>query len=188
VVDNIGTGVSSGFDGVLLRFERFDGVEVKGNRQLVGKNVTPIALVNSCNVDIDGNDFGPAAPAPATLGDCSAPGLAPATSSTTGRIRGTAGQPTEVERRAEARRRRAESRRRAAERKATRRRAADRPERAAAPTDDDDSAVPIVLALLAGVGAGVAGTVVVQRVRRHRASASPTGGSESRDEGGTDPD
>ena len=69
----------------LLRFERFDGVEVKGNRQAVRAGVTPIVLLNSCHPDVSGNDFGGASSAPQATGDSTAPGLAPVTSSTTGR-------------------------------------------------------------------------------------------------------
>src|SRR6478752_10799151 len=55
VLDNTGEGVSRGFDRTLLRFERFDGVEVKGNKQAVAKGVSPIRLLNSCHPDVSGN-------------------------------------------------------------------------------------------------------------------------------------
>jgi hypothetical protein len=84
VIDNTGEGGSKGFQNALLRFERFDGVEVKGNKQAVGKGVSPIVLLNSCHADVSGNDFGGAPTTPVVTGDCAAPGLAPATSSTSG--------------------------------------------------------------------------------------------------------
>jgi hypothetical protein len=83
VLDNVGEGTSRGYQDALLRFERFDGIEIKGNRQAVAKGVTPIVLLDSCNPDVSGNDFGGASATPTTTGDCSTPGLAPATSSTT---------------------------------------------------------------------------------------------------------
>lgn len=165
ILDNTGEGVSKGYQRTLLRFERFDGIEVRGNRQAVAKNVAPITLINSCNADIGTNDFGPDVPPPVTLGDCAAPGLAPVTSSTTGRAGLKGKQPTAADRRAAALRR-AEARRRAADR-----RAAAKPEQAPAP-DDDDSALPIVLALVGGVVVGAAGVVVVQRIRRRSQPAA----------------
>jgi hypothetical protein len=83
VIDNTGEGTSKGFSQTLMRFERFDGVEVKGNKQAVGKGVSPIVLLDSCNPDVSGNDFGGASETPVATGDCSTPGLAPLTTSTT---------------------------------------------------------------------------------------------------------
>lgn len=73
ILDNVGTGVSSGYEGTLLRFERFDGIEVRGNRQRVADGVTPIRLINSCNETISGNEFGTSDPAVTREGDCSTP-------------------------------------------------------------------------------------------------------------------
>jgi hypothetical protein len=75
VIDNTGSGTSQGYEGVLLRFTRFDGIEVRGNHQRVGDGITPVLLHASCNATVSGNDF-PGASAAATVkeeGDCSTP-------------------------------------------------------------------------------------------------------------------
>ncbi len=58
VIDNRGVGPSEGYEGTLMRFTRFDGIEVRGNRQRVAPGVTPIVLLNSCNETVTDNDFG----------------------------------------------------------------------------------------------------------------------------------
>ena len=73
IIDNVGTGVSAGYEGTLLRFERFDGIEVRGNRQRVASGVTPIRLIDSCNDTVTGNDFGSAGSDIRREGDCATP-------------------------------------------------------------------------------------------------------------------
>ena len=75
VLDNVGSGTSHGYQGALMHITRFDGVEVRGNRQAVAAGVTPVQLVDSCHETVTGNDFGSASPALGKQGDCSAPGL-----------------------------------------------------------------------------------------------------------------
>lgn len=72
VIDNTGDGTSTGYQGVLMRFTRFDGIEVRGNRQRVADGVTPVVLHNSCNATVTGNDFGSvrAGEVVKTDGDC----------------------------------------------------------------------------------------------------------------------
>src|SRR5207244_5003664 len=41
VIDNTGSSTSHGYQGVLMRFTRFDGIEVRGNHQPVADGVTP---------------------------------------------------------------------------------------------------------------------------------------------------
>ena len=72
VIGNRAEGSSSGYEGTLMRFTRFDGIEVRGNHQQVSAGTTPVLLHNSCNATISGNDFG-AQPATAVVrrdGDC----------------------------------------------------------------------------------------------------------------------
>ncbi len=73
IIDNVGTGVSTGYEGTLLRFERFDGIEVRGNRQRVASGVTPIRLIDSCNDTVTANDFGSAGSDIRREGDCATP-------------------------------------------------------------------------------------------------------------------
>jgi|GEM_PF-4784884 hypothetical protein len=72
VIDNAGDGTSTGYQGVLMHFTRFDGIEVRGNHQRVASGVTPVVLHNSCNATVTGNDFGPvrAADVVKADGDC----------------------------------------------------------------------------------------------------------------------
>lgn len=160
VIDNTGEGVSRGYQRALLRFERFDGVEVKGNHQAVRKGVSPIMLLNSCNPDVSGNDFGEASAAPVVIGDCSAPGLAPVTTSTTSPLGPAAG------------RRVADSGRNgnAARRKAAARRAAATPSTTVAPRGvhrgGGTSPVTIALAFLVGALVGAGAVALVQWSRR----------------------
>lgn len=160
VVDNVAEGTSHGLDGVLMSFTRYDGVEVRGNRQSVASGVVPVAFTNSCRTTVTGNEFGADASAPTSTGDCRAPGVAPS-------------RPTATTRPAAARR---GTRGGAA---AGARRAARRPRPTAPPatvvvtrSDDPDRAVAIVLAFAAGVAAGVGGLVLFLRTRRN--SATPT--------------
>ena len=73
VVDNSGDGVSDGYQGALMRFTRFDGIEVKGNRQRVADGVTPVLLVNSCNSAVAENDFQASVATVHEDGGCSTP-------------------------------------------------------------------------------------------------------------------
>ena len=158
IVGNTGAGASAGYQGALLRFERFDGVEVTGNRQSVRSGVTPVVLLQSCHAEVHGNEFGGGAPAPAVTGDCADPGLAPVTSSTTGPA------DTAAQRRAAARRLAATRRRAAA-----RRRTAATPPTTVAPVvvqHGGTSAVTIALAVGIGALAGAGGVLLVQRLRR----------------------
>ncbi len=75
VLDNVGSGTSHGYQGALMHISRFDGVEVRGNRQTVAAGVTPVQLVDSCHETVTGNDFGSASPALGKQGDCSSPGV-----------------------------------------------------------------------------------------------------------------
>ena len=72
VIGNRGEGSSGGYEGTLMRFTRFDGIEVRGNRQRVSAGTTPVLLHNSCNATISGNDFGSvgAADVVKSDGDC----------------------------------------------------------------------------------------------------------------------
>ena len=58
IIGNRGDASSSGYEGTLMRFTRFDGIEVRGNQQRVSAGTTPVGLHNSCNATISGNDFG----------------------------------------------------------------------------------------------------------------------------------
>ncbi|MEO6469714.1 MAG: right-handed parallel beta-helix repeat-containing protein [Acidimicrobiia bacterium] len=72
VIGNRGDGSSRGYEGTLMRFTRFDGIEVRDNVQQVAAGTTPVLLHNSCNATISGNDFG-AVSAPDVVksdGDC----------------------------------------------------------------------------------------------------------------------
>ncbi len=89
-IDNVGIGRSEGYEGALMRFERIDGVEVRGNRQAVASGVAPVQLVNSCNEQVAGNEFRGAATDIAAEGSCTTAGLKPSTGSP-GR-RGATGQ------------------------------------------------------------------------------------------------
>jgi hypothetical protein len=176
VIDNTGEGVSAGYQRALLRFIRFDGVEVKGNHQAVRKRVAPVVLVDSCHPDVSGNDFGGASEAPVVTGDCSAPGLAPITTSTTGSA-GAAGA-------AAARRAAAIARRDAV---ARRRAAAGRPA-ATTPTTvaprvvhrgGGTSPVTIALAFVLGALVGAGAVALVLRSRgRPAAARAPTPAAE----------
>lgn len=73
VLDNSGDGVSEGYEGALMRFTRFDGIEVRGNRQRVAAGVTPVLLVNSCNSAVTDNDFQASVDTVREEGDCSVP-------------------------------------------------------------------------------------------------------------------
>ena len=75
VIDNVGVGTSAGYEGALMRFERLDGIEVRGNRQHVRSGVTPVRLVDSCHETVSGNDFGSVSDTVTREGDCSSPGL-----------------------------------------------------------------------------------------------------------------
>jgi hypothetical protein len=168
VIGNTGEGVSRGYGRALMRFDRFDGVEVKGNKQSVAKGVTPIVLIDSCNTDISGNDFGGASAVPAVTGGCNAPGLAPVTSSTTG--------PAGAARRAEAANRRAaaNARRNAARR--AQRTPATPPTSAPRPVvvtrGGGTSPITVALAFLAGALAGGGALFLYQWPRGGRPSAS----------------
>ncbi len=155
ILDNVGTGVSSGYEGTLLRFERFDGIEVRGNRQRVAAGVTPIRLINSCNETVRGNDFGPADPMITREGDCSTP--IPLGRRNQG---GAANQP------GGARPGRGST-------TTTATVAVSAPPSTAPPvgTDESDNGLAIVLALGVGLLAGVGVTLGFQRVRR--ASSGP---------------
>lgn len=80
VIDNVGTGRSGGYEGALMRFERFDGIEVRGNRQRVERGVVPVRLINSCNERVTGNDFDETVNVTESEGRCDAPGLRSSTS------------------------------------------------------------------------------------------------------------
>ena len=73
VVDNTGDGVSDGYQGALMRFTRFDGIEVKNNRQRVAEGVVPVLLVNSCNATVGDNEFRASVDTVHEVGDCSTP-------------------------------------------------------------------------------------------------------------------
>ena len=72
VIGNRSEGSSNGYEGTLMRFTRFDGIEVRGNRQRVSAGTTPVLLHNSCNATISGNDFGSVSAADVVKsdGDC----------------------------------------------------------------------------------------------------------------------
>ncbi len=72
VIDNRGDGPSSGYQGALMRFTRFDGIEVRGNHQPVAPGTTPVVLHNSCNATVSGNEFGDVSAAAVVKsdGDC----------------------------------------------------------------------------------------------------------------------
>lgn len=75
IIGNAGDGTSEGFEGALMRFSRFDGVEVRGNRQGVARGVTPVLAHNSCSVTVVDNDFDGARGSAITKsdGDCHTP-------------------------------------------------------------------------------------------------------------------
>ncbi len=72
VIGNRSEGSSGGYEGTLMRFTRFDGVEVRGNHQRVSAGTTPVVLHNSCNATVSGNDFGSVSSADVVKsdGDC----------------------------------------------------------------------------------------------------------------------
>lgn len=144
VIDNTGEGSSPGYQGVLMRFTRFDGIEVRGNHQRVDDGVTPVLLHNSCNATVTSNDFGSVRGGDVvkTEGDCTtgpvarAPRLqstprptVPATVVPTHRSRDTGGQTS-----------------------------------------------PVTVELAVGIGAlaGIGGTLLTQRARRHRSERAGT--------------
>lgn len=73
VIDNTGDGTSRGYQGVLMRFTRFDGIEVRGNHQRVARGVTPVLLHDSCHDTVIGNNFGGATTVVGRDGDCATP-------------------------------------------------------------------------------------------------------------------
>ncbi|MGZ6997997.1 MAG: right-handed parallel beta-helix repeat-containing protein [Acidimicrobiia bacterium] len=162
VLDNTGDGTSAGFDGALMRFTRWDGLEIRGNHQAVTGRTTPIVLTDSCNVSVAGNDFGSGARPPRTDGDCTAPGLR---------------TPRPVAPGVAARRARAAARRRRAQGRQAR-------PSTTAPTAPvvvtrtkrvgGSSPVTVALAFAAGAAAGAAGMFLAQWTRR-RASEEGDG-------------
>jgi hypothetical protein len=166
VLDNTGEGVSRGFDRTLLRFERFDGVEVKGNKQAVAKGVSPIVLLNSCHPDVSGNDFGGASGTPVVTGDCTAAGLAPVTSSTTGTVAARRAANANARAAAQARRR------------AAARRRFPTPGSTVAPRivvhhDSGSSPVTIALAFVLGALAGGGAVALIPWLRNRSGSGAP---------------
>ena len=73
VIDNTGDGASAGYQGVLMRFTRFDGIEVRGNHQRVARGVTPVFLHDSCHDNVIANDFPGASTVVSRDGDCATP-------------------------------------------------------------------------------------------------------------------
>ena len=73
VIDNTGDGTSAGYQGALMRFTRFDGIEVRGNHQRVAHGVTPVLLHDSCNDTVTANDFAGASTVVSRDGDCATP-------------------------------------------------------------------------------------------------------------------
>ena len=98
VIGNRSDGSSGGYEGTLMRFTRFDGIEVRGNQQRVSAGTTPVVLHNSCNATISGNDFGSVGSADVVKsdGDCTTGPQArfPIPSSVTRGSRVPAGPPT----------------------------------------------------------------------------------------------
>ena len=152
VIDNRGSGTSEGYEGVLMRFTRFDGIEVRGNHQRVASGVTPVLLHDSCNAKVSDNDFS-GANASAIVkedGDCTAPIVRAVRTSTTTRP----GRPLTPAR--------------------------PRPVPSAlvptAPSavstgqgsSDDASATTVAVAVVIGALGGIGGTLLVQWGRKHR--------------------
>jgi hypothetical protein len=182
VIDNTGAGVSHGYQHALLRFERFDGVEVRGNHQAVAKGVAPIVLLNSCHANVGGNDFPGGSGAPVATGDCTAPGLAPVTSSTT-RPAGAGNRASRAADRA-ARRRAAIARRNAA------RRSRNLPPTTVAPRvivrrAGGTNPVVVAVAFAAGALAGGGAVFLLVWSRRARSDGPPPGAT---DAGASPPD
>lgn len=142
IVGNRGEGTATGHDGVVMQITRFDGVEVRDNHQRVDSGSVAVATTGSCNVVFTGNDFPGASEARRSAGDCTG---TPQTRVTprppsTSRPGGSPDGP--------------------------------QPSSAAPPSHSgsspDASPVVVLLSVLVGVLAGVAGTIAVQRARESR--------------------
>lgn len=159
VIGNRGDGPSRGYEGTLMRFTRFDGIEVRDNVQQVSAGTTPVLLHNSCNATISSNDFGSVSASDVVKsdGDCttgpqakfptpSSVARGPRVPRSTPTSRGRIGRSTTTTSLA--------------------------PVRPTPPSEENGTSWP-PLALAAGLGvvAGVGGTLGLQRGRRKRAAA-----------------
>ena len=157
VIDNTGNGTSKGFEGALMRFTRFDGIEVRGNHQRVANGVTPVLLHDSCNAKVSGNEF-PDVSASATVqqdGDCSAPIKHAVRPSTTTRPGGTTTKPP----------------------RPTSTVPPVTPTVAPSPTHKGSRGAPaatVAVAVLIGALAGIGGTLLAQWARANRADDDDT--------------
>lgn len=154
VIDNTGEGPSDGFEGALMRFLRFNGVEVRGNRQQVARGVTPVLARNSCSVTVVSNEFTgvPVSAATKSEGDCVAP--LPSRASPSSRVPGS--RPLSPARRGSAVRPNPPT--------------ATLAPRSVPSPDREQSPVAIVLAVGIGALAGVGATLLTQWARRQGAS------------------
>lgn len=160
VIGNRADGPSGGYEGTLMRFTRFDGIEVRNNHQQVSAGTTPVLLHNSCNATISGNDFGSVAEANVVKsdGDCTT-GPQAKFQTPTGATRGPRvprSTPT--------------SRPRVARTTTTTSRA---PVRQPTPSRTKSTSWPLlVLAAGLGVAAGIGGTLAAARRRQRRPPAA----------------
>ena len=158
IIGNRGDASSSGYEGTLMRFTRFDGIEVRGNHQRVSAGTTPVVLHNSCNATISGNDFGSVSSADVVKsdGDCTTGPQArfPTPSSVARGPRIPGSTPT--------------SRAHAGRTTST---SSVVPVPGTPPEQHRTSWPLVVTAAALGVAVGIGGTVVVQRRRRNRTPA-----------------
>ncbi|HEY7438633.1 MAG TPA: right-handed parallel beta-helix repeat-containing protein [Acidimicrobiia bacterium] len=70
VIGNRGTRTSSGYQGALMRFVHFDGIEVRQNHQPVADGTVAVLLVGSCHATVEDNDFPGASQVQRSQGDC----------------------------------------------------------------------------------------------------------------------